>query len=76
MKTIHYSARVCPSNENYWKSEGNMIYDLLRNGKDVKFVGNNFVKLIIKNRMGEDMLCDIYFRSDRAYKRCERLYNE
>lgn len=76
MRKISYIAKVCPSNENYWKNDGNIIYNALREGISVEFTKYNIVNIVSKNGSGEDVIKSIYFPSDRAYKRCERLYRE
>lgn len=75
MRKINYVSKVCPSNENYWKSEWRIVYDLLKDNKSVEF-SNNIVRIVRVNWSGEEVLHSIYFSSDRAYKRCEKLYND
>lgn len=76
MKTYYWNARVCPSNENYRKSDGRMNYDLLNKWKKVEFTPYRIIKVITETYAKEEIEIDVYFGSDRAYKRCKKLYDE
>ena len=49
MRKINYVAKVCPSNKNYWKSDGNTVYNLLQDNKSVEFTEFNIINIVRVN---------------------------
>ena len=79
MTKLNTIAKVCPSDKNYRKSEWWTIYDYLHYSTKVEFSENLHIVSIydFKRRdMTESREVEIYFPSDRAYKRCKKLYEQ
>ena len=76
-KTITTRARICPTDRNYRMSDWNMIYDLLHYWRNVEFSDNySLVELDCKNSNNEERRYKIRFSSERAFKRCKRMFAE
>ena len=76
-KTITTRARICPTDRNYRMSDWNMIYDLLHYWRNVEFDDKcSLVELDCKNSNNEERRYKIRFSSERAFKRCKRMFSE
>lgn len=79
LKKLNTIAKVCPSNENYYY-KGHDTYEYLHYSTEVEFTPYNIISIkdYRRNDWNENDCYEVkvYFESDRAYKRCKKLYEE
>ena len=77
IKRFSTIVKVCPSDKNYYNTNGWIEYDYLNRGKNVKWCD---VAPIVTVELHYDdwdyVTVSMHFSSNIAYKRCRKLYEQ